>query len=88
MAQKKHDYPFSFRGPEQLLVRLDKYADMLGLDRSSVIKLALNIWLDRMDDQQGQLMKDLLDDVEITSRVADSSTCYGEQKAQLRKRKK
>lgn len=88
MAQKKHDYPFSFRGPEQLVTRLDKYADMLGLDRSSVIKLALNIWLDRMDEQQGRLMEDLLDDVEITSKVADSSICYGEKKDQSRKRKK
>jgi len=41
-----------------------------------------------MDEQQGRLMEDLLDDVEITSKVADSSICYGEKKDQSRKRKK
>lgn len=58
MATSKHDYPISFRAPKSLIDRMDIYADNLCLDRSSLIKMVLKMWLDRMDDLDGKLMSD------------------------------
>lgn len=80
MGKQKHDYPFSFRAPASLAERLDQYAEKLGIDRSAVIKLALGIWLDRMDEINGRIMTDLIklmnESPQTSQRVAEEEEKY------------
>ena len=59
MAISKHDCPISFRAPKELVERLDGCAEKLCLDRSSLLKMIIKIWLERFEGNEQEMYSNI-----------------------------
>ncbi|MBT9450874.1 hypothetical protein [Akkermansia glycaniphila] len=60
----------AFRCPEELQLRMDEYCKKYALDRTAVLRIALRLFIDKLDEQKGNIMPEYAIPAETESFLA------------------